>query len=73
MGQLVTYEMAMALQTVTSAMATESPMAGRGRSVNARAAAGGPIIRLKIRKAPTTGTVMAVATARTTKKHISMR
>ena len=38
-----------------------------------RAAAGGPIIRLKISRAPTTGTVMAVARATTMRKQISIR
>src|SRR5258708_13507235 len=54
-------------------MTTDSSMATGGRLVMDRAAAGGPIIRLKISKAPTTGTVIAVASATTTRKHISMR
>jgi len=69
--QLVRYELAIAVQTVTSASTTESTMAKRGRSVNDRAAAGGPIIRLKINNAPTTGTVIAVAMAIVTRKAIS--
>ena len=52
---------------------TDRPMASSGRSVNDRAAAGGPIIRLKISRAPTTGSAMLVASATTTRKHISIR
>ena len=48
-------------------------MARSGLLVRDRAAAGGPIMRLKISRAPTTGTVMAVARATTMRKHISMR
>ena len=48
-------------------------MATSGRAVNDRAAAGGPIIRLKINSAPTTGTVMAVARAMTIRKADSIR
>src|ERR1700729_3016975 len=44
-------------------MATDSATAVRGRVVKARAAAGGPIIRLKMSAVPTTGTVMVVASA----------
>jgi len=41
--------------------------------VNDRAVAGGPIIRLKISRAPTTGSAMLVASATTTRKHVSTR
>ena len=63
----------MAAHTVTSAIATDRTMATGGRIVNERAAAGGPIIRLKMSRAPTTGTVMAVARATTTRNAISIR
>src|SRR6202050_2788316 len=62
----------MALQTVTSAIATDRAMATSGRSVKERAAAGAPIIRLKISSVPTTGTVMVAASATTTRKQSSM-
>ena len=56
----------------TSAIATDSAIAGRGLSVNERAAAGGPIIRLKISSVPTTGTVIVVASASTARKESSI-
>ena len=62
-GQFVTNEIAMAAQTVTSAIATDRVIATGARSVNERAAAGGPIMRLNMRRAPTTGSVIAVARA----------
>ena len=40
--------------------------------VNARAAAGGPIIRLKMSAVPTTGTVIVVASATSSRKPSSM-
>ena len=40
--------------------------------MNARAAAGGPIIRLKISAVPTTGTVIVVASATSTRKQSSI-
>jgi SulP family sulfate permease len=58
-GQFVRYELAMASQTVASANTTDKATAIDGRFVKDRAAAGGPIMRLKIRRAPTTGTVIA--------------
>ena len=67
------YEAAIAAHTVASAMITDSPMARYGLSVTERAAAGGPIIRLKISSAPTTGSAMLVASAMTSRKQISMR
>jgi len=63
----------MAIQTMTSAMTTESSIARTGRLVRDLAAAGGPVIRLKISSAPTTGTVTAVARATMIRKTISMR
>ena len=54
-------------------MTTEAATAGPGRRSSDRAAAGGPIIRLKISSAPTTGSVMLVARATTTRKAISTR
>src|SRR5450759_5159135 len=54
-------------------MSTDSAMACIGWSVTDRAAAGGPIISLKISSAPTTGSVMLVARATITRKYISIR
>src|ERR1022692_192077 len=54
-------------------MSTDKAIARIGLSVNDRAAPGGPIIRLKISSAPTTGSVMLVASATTTRKYISIR
>ena len=48
-------------------------MASSGLLVRDRAAAGGPIMRLKISRAPVTGTVMVVARATTIRKAIWMR
>jgi len=48
-------------------------MASSGLLVSERAAAGGPIIRLKISKAPTTGSVMLVASATVTRNSSSIR
>ena len=45
----------MAAQTVIRAMTTDRANGERGPGVNDRAAAGGPIMRLKISRAPTTG------------------
>jgi hypothetical protein len=42
-------------QMVRSAMTTDRPMATSARSLKQRAAAGGPIINVKINSAPTTG------------------
>ncbi len=58
---------------MTRATTTDPSSAAPGRSVTHRAAAGGPIMRLKINSAPTTGTVMVVAQATTTRKASSMR
>jgi hypothetical protein len=63
----------MPAHTVTSAMATDRAMARAGRAVSARAAAAGPIIRLNISSAPTTGTVMLVASAMTSRNASSIR
>src|SRR4029077_16474242 len=63
----------MPAQTVTSAMPTDKAMARAGRAVSARAAAAGPIIRLNISSAPTTGTVMLVASAMTSRNTSSIR
>src|SRR5215470_2130412 len=63
----------MPAQTVTSAKATDRVMARTGRAVSARAAAAGPIIRLNISSAPTTGTVMLVASAMTSRNASSIR
>jgi len=72
-GQLVWYDAAMPIQTVASAMPMASAMACPGRLVNDRAAAAGPIISANISSAPTTGTVMLVASAITSRKHSSIR
>src|SRR5579871_3713777 len=72
-GRFVWYEAAMATHTVKRANATDSPIANEGRSVNERAAAGGPIKRLKIRRVPTTGTAIVVTSATTTRKARSIR
>jgi hypothetical protein len=45
-GQLVQYELAMAVHAVKSASTTDRTSALCGRRVSERAAAGGPIIRL---------------------------
>jgi hypothetical protein len=63
----------MAAQVSTAAMTTDSAIARPGRAVRDRAAAGGPIIRLKISRAPTTGRVMLVAMARMTRNSSSTR
>ena len=63
----------MAAHAVSSARPMERTTAGTGRATKARAAAGGPIMRLKISSAPTTGTVTVVAAATTSRKAISMR
>ena len=63
----------MPIHTVTSAMTTDRVMASTGRAVSERAAAAGPIIRLNISSAPTTGTVMLVARAMTSRNARSMR
>src|SRR5690348_1335013 len=63
----------MAAHTVTKATATDKIMARPGLLVRDRAAAGGPIIKLKISRAPVTGTVMVVARASTIRKAISTR
>src|SRR6185437_4816323 len=54
-------------------MTTDRAMARSGLLVSDRAAAGGPIIRLKISSAPTTGSVMLVATATTSRNSNSIR
>ena len=54
----------MPAQTVARAITTASPIAWPGRLVNDRAAAAGPIIRANMSSAPTTGTVMDVASAK---------
>src|SRR5579875_1896511 len=58
--------------TVARAIATDRAIATPGRAVTARAAAAGPIIRLNISSAPTTGTVIEVASAITTRKYTSV-
>ena len=63
----------MPIQTVTSAMATDRVIASIGRAVSDLAAAAGPIIRLNISRAPTTGTVMLVARAITSRNASSIR
>src|SRR6266704_1712416 len=71
-GQLDWYETAMPAQTVTSAMTTDRVSARPGRAVSDLAAAAGPIIRLNISSAPTTGTVMLVARAMTSRNASSI-
>jgi hypothetical protein len=51
-GQSVTKELAIAAHTVARAIATERRTATGGRAVKERAAAGGPIMRLKMSKRP---------------------
>jgi len=63
----------MPAQTVIRAMPAATAMACPGRLVNERAAAAGPIISANMSRAPTTGTVMLVATAIAIRKHSSMR
>src|ERR1700685_822016 len=63
----------MATQASATAMTTDRAMARSGLLVTERAAAGGPIIRLKISSAPTTGRVMLVASATTTRNRVSTR
>src|SRR5260370_28094763 len=72
-GQLDWYEITMPVQPVTSAMATDRTIASTGRAVSDLAAAAGPIIRLNISSAPTTGTVMRVARAMTSRNPSSIR
>src|SRR5438874_1673355 len=72
-GQSDWYEIAMPAHTVTSAMATDRAIARAGRAVSDLAAAAGPIIRLNISSAPTTGTVMLVARAMTSRNTSSIR
>src|SRR5580700_6006644 len=72
-GQFVVYEAAIAAHTTISAIATDRAIATSGRSVNERAAAGAPIIRLKISSVPTTGTVIVLARASTARNSISIR
>src|SRR5215469_18203666 len=72
-GQFVRYDRAIDSQVTTRAIATESARATPGRAVTDRAAAAGPIIRLNISSAPTTGTVIEVARAITTRKYSSVR
>src|SRR5579863_9318364 len=72
-GQLDSYETTIPAQTVTSAITTARVMASTGRAVTDLAAADGPIIRLNISSAPTTGTVMLVARAMTSRNPSSIR
>ena len=55
-GQSDWYEIAMPAHTVTKAMPTDRAIARAGLGVSDLAAAAGPIIRLNISSAPTTGT-----------------
>src|ERR1700678_4415569 len=72
-GQLDSYEITMPTQTVTRAMTTARGHGKTGRAVTDLAAADGPIIRLNISSAPTTGTVMLVASAITSRNASSIR
>src|SRR4029077_10147875 len=72
-GQSDWYEIAIPAHTVTSAMTTDRAMARTGLAVSDLAAAAGPIIRLNISRAPTTGTVMLVASAMTSRNASSIR
>src|SRR5260370_26385427 len=72
-GQLDWYETTMPVQTVTSARTPERAIARTGLAVSDLAAAAGPIIRLNISSAPTTGTVMLVARAMTSRNPSSIR
>src|SRR5487761_1250596 len=73
MGRFDWYDRAMATHTVTRARVTDRATADSGRLVNERAAAGGPMSRLKMSSDPTTGTAMVVVRAMTPKKARSMR
>src|ERR1700722_17864236 len=55
-----------------TAITVERAIANPGLVVSARAAAGGPIIRLKISVVPTTGTVMVVASATSSRNATSI-
>src|SRR5580658_5941690 len=68
MGRFEAKERAMAAQTVARARPTDKPIAFRGLGVKERAAAGGPMRRLKMRREPTTGTAIVVARAITIRK-----
>ena len=72
-GRLVRYASAIADHTVPSAMSTDRPIAVNGLLVNERAAAAGLIRRLKMSRAPTTGTAIVVVSATTSRKTTSMR
>src|SRR5689334_1297873 len=72
-GQSDRYEIATPAHTVTNAIATDRAIARPGRAVSDLAAAAGPIIRLNISSAPTTGTVMLVASAMTSRNASSIR
>src|SRR5947209_5292787 len=72
-GQFEAYDAAIAAQIVATARAADAASAMPGLLVTDRAAAGGPIIRLKISNAPTTGTVIAVARARISRNAVSIR
>jgi hypothetical protein len=72
-GQSDWYEIAMPAHTVIKAMATERAIARAGLAVSDLAAAAGPIIKLNISSAPTTGTVMLVARAMTSRNASSIR
>ena len=54
-------------------MTTDNCNASSGRSVNDRAAAAGPTIRLNTSSAPTTGSAIAVASARMVRNQSSIR
>src|SRR5487761_1469570 len=72
-GQFVRYDSTMPAHTQTGASQTERARARAGLAVTDRAAAAGPIIRLNISSAPTTGTVIDVARAITTRNTSSIR
>src|SRR5271169_1857070 len=62
----------METHTVTRASATESARARPGRVDTSRAAAGGPTMSAKVNRAPTTGTVNAVANASVRRNTVSV-
>src|ERR1019366_9052903 len=62
----------METHTVTRASPTESAKARAGRVDTRRAAAGGPTMSAKVSRAPTTGTVSAVDSAKVTRNTVSI-
>jgi hypothetical protein len=72
-GQLDQKEAVIDTHTVIRPSAPETAIARAGRSVTKRAVAGGPIMRLKTSKAPTTGSAIVVTTPTARRNNSSMR